>query len=436
MYNKVNVPNQKYQLIKLAMILLLLTMAMAVIVLFTYRALETRNYNGHVKEVSGVVTSVVHSEDDTEIKLDNGVAYNANRIRNCYPNFDLNSLKNKQVTFYLPEKQMGVSPEPWVIGIKQGDETLIDYHEVIADGKAEAKLSMIVSGIVAGVLGAIVIGLFVWRLKINPLKEVDLYKAYCEFTRQRQPSCPQYKYLNVAAIIYLVVMLIMCILVAVVCSLVEALAVQLAVAVAMCAVFIGCTVGLFVVANKLAKKEREFYSQNFPFDLDDISHLAVYGKQKQHKARMQAELNEERKNFPHRYHDAGNGYVVDFTENGVAFFDEEASFSTPGADFVFGEGGEMPETAQCIFKIDYQNLNFEALPYYRKKDHPLTVIIKSRIADNSGLPEEMVNDLHVILDSNLLATLHRFDVPVENLQHILDNKEQLIKENCEGRKKN
>lgn len=416
MYNKVNVPNPKRQIIKLALFLLILVMALALVVLFTYRALDTRNYNGRVKEVSGTILRVEQDEDDTLITLDNGVTYNANYISNHF-DFDLNSLKNKQVTFYLPEKQVGGDDiKAWILGIKQGDETVVDYLEVIAVGKAEAQTAMIICGIVAGVFGIAAIALFLLRTRINPVKEVDLYKAFCEFTRQRQPSCPQYKHLNVAIFIYLGVLLLVCAAIGIVCSLVDVLAVQISVAVALCAIYVGCTVALIVYANKLVQKEREFYAQNFPFDLDDITHMPAYGKQKQFKEKMQAEILEERAKFPHRYSDAGNGYLVDFTENGVDLYDEESAFLMP------------------VFKIDYRQLNFQALPYYRKKDHPLTVIIKSRITDNSELPQEMENDLHFILDSNLLATLQQFDVEVENLQYVLDNKAQLMQENCKKAK--
>ena len=411
MLNKVNAPNPKQQTIKLAMFLLIVVMALAFVVLFTFRSLDTRNYNGRVKEVSGTVTNI-EQDPDMFLTLDNGATYNANWIRNHY-DFDLNSLLNQQVTFVLPEQQVGDDDiKPWILGIKQGDETVIDYLEVIEGGKAEAKTAMIICGVLAGVFGIAAIALHLWRTKINPVKEVDLYKAFCEFTRQHQPSCPQYKNLNVAVIIFLAAMVVVCVVIAIVCSLVDVLAVQISVAVVMCAIYVGCMVGLFVYSNKLVQKEREFYAQNFPFDLDDISHVKVYGKQKQLKEKMQADILEERKKFPHRYSDAGNGYLVDFTENGADFYDEESAFLTP------------------IFKLEYQQLNFEALPYYRKKDHPLTVIIKSRIADNSGLPQEMVNDVHFILDSNLLATLRQFNVEVENLQYILDNKAQLIQENC------
>ena len=435
MNNKVLVPNEKYQLLKAVALLILLPAVMAIILLFTFRATDTRNYNGNVIEISGIVFRVDVDEDGAEILLSNNETYNANRIKSCYPDFDLKSLRNKQITIYVPEKQIGVRPQPWVIGIKQGDVTLVDYHKVIADGKAEAKLGMIISGSIAGALFAISVGFYLWKMRVSPIKEEDLYKDYCEFEKLRQPSCPQYKLLSIAVVVYLVLTLVCCIVIGAVCESNENIGVQISVSVVMCLIFAWSTVAILLLPWWLAKKERQFYVENFPFDFTDISHIIVHGKQKKYKQELQAELIETRKNFPHRHFDAGNGFVVDFTENGVEFFDEEAGFATPCADFVFGEGSEEAKLAPPVYKLTYQQLNLEALPYYRPKDHPLTVVVKSRIEDNFGLPEEMQNDLHFMLDSNLLATLLHFDVAVENLQYILDNKAQLIKENCTGRKK-
>ena len=432
MNNKVNVTNPLYQRAKTASLILFIFAALSLLVLFTFRAMDTRNYNGRVKEVSGVVISIEDNDDTLEIKLSNNVVYSANRIRTSQPEFDFEALLNTEVTFYLPETQVGINIPPWIVGIKQGDITLIDYNEVIADGKAEAKIAMIVTGILSGAFAACVVALFLWRLRIGPVKEGNLYEAFCELERQRQPSCPQYKHLGTAVISYLFPIIIVSIVIPVVCSAVENVAVQIAVTVVMSVLFVGSTAALLIFAHRLTKKEHEFYAQNFPFDLDDISHFPAVGKQKKRMAELQTEVREERKKYPHRYFDAGNGYMVDFTENGVEFFHEEDDFPTPDADFVFGEDGEN-STARQVYKLNYQQLSFEALPYYRKKDHPLTVVIKSRIVDCDDVPEEMTNDFHFMLDSNLLATLCHFNVQVENLQFILENKAQLIEENCQRR---
>ena len=438
MNNTVQVASQKYQITKFIALLLLVPTVLGIIVMFTFRSLDTRNYSGHVVEVSGTVISIDWDEDDNsvEIKLSDDVVYNGNPLRTHRPDFNIDTLMGKEVTLVLPERQVGEGSIPtWILGIKQGDEVLIDYRDVIAGGKAEARIAMTISGVIAAIFAIASISLLLWRKKQEATKEESLYKAYCEFGALLQPSCPEYKRVPMITVMYLVLtVLLIGVPLGIVESVTDNVAVQIAVGVSMCAVFVGISAAFIVYAFKLAKKEREFYAENFPFDLDDISHLKTYGKkQKKDKDETQEKLREERRKYPHRYFDVGNGYMVNFTESGVELFEEEED-DVPNSNFVFGEGEENERT-HLVCTIAYSKLHLEALPYYRKKDHPLTVIIKSRIEDNSGLPDEMRNDLHIMLDSNLLATLHHFGVEVENLQYILDNKAQLIKENCVRRKK-
>ena len=434
MNNKAKVSNPKYQRLRIATLVLFLFAVLSVVMLFTFRSLDTRNYNGQVREVSGTVISIDEKDDTVVITLDDNTKYNGNRINACYPDFDLDSLLNKQVTLVLPESQVGAdsSTPRWVLGIMRGDETLIDYNKVIADGKAEAKTGITVCTIIAVVFMVGIIGLILLRLKVAPHKEDSFYKVYGEFAALRQPSCPEYKRLPGVILLYVAVILLTTIPLSIIGSVTENVTVQIAVGFSACAVFLGFSAGLIVYSIKLANKERKFYAENFPFNLDDISHLPAFGKQKRQKAEMQQKIREEREQFPHRYFDAGNEYTVDFTADGVEFFDEMQGVLEPDAGYVFGDS---ETNASRVYKLTYQQLNFEALPYYRGKDHPLTVIIKSRIEDSSALPEEMTNDLHILLDSNLLATMQHFGVEVENLQFILDNKAQLIKENCTTLKK-
>ena len=438
MKNKVEVSNTRYQTIKMLAILLLIPTALAIFVLFTFRSLDTRNYSGQVTEVSGTVISIDKNGDDDgiEITLSDNVVYNGNPLRSSYPDFDLNTLLGKEVTFVLPERQVGQGRIPtWILGVKQGDETLLDYHKIIADGKSEAKLGMIISGSIAVLFAIASLVIFSWKTRISPSKEESLYKAYAEFAALLQPSCPQYKHVGIATVIYLVVgLLLVALPISIVGTVTDNVTIQIAVGVSMSCLFVGISAAYIIYAFKLANKERDFYAENFPFDLDDISHVSAYGKQKKVKQETQEKLREERKKFPHRYFDAGNGYIVDFTENGVELLDEKDGSEVPNTDFVFGDGEEKAPLTP-IYKFGYQELHFEALAHYRKKDHPLTVVIKSRIEDDCAHPEEMCNDLHILLDSNLLATLHHFGVEVENLQYILDNKAQLIRENCVRHKK-
>ena len=177
----------------------------------------------------------------------------------------------------------------------------------------------------------------------------------------------------------------------------------------------------------LYRKERRFYADNFPFDFTDVSNIPM---RKKFKEQLQEELNAERALHPHRYGEGGNGSTVEFSDMGLKLYDFDLMYgSLDTTDEIFG----VPDTeldAKCLVcTIDYQTLNFVALPFYSKKLRPLSVVIKSRL-DKSPDGANLENDVHLILDSNLLTSLQQFNVPVENLQYILDNKEQLIADNC------
>ena len=94
---------------------------------------------------------------------------------------------------------------------------------------------------------------------------------------------------------------------------------------------------------------------------------------------------------------------------------------------------ETPRNVPSL-TLTYGELNFEAIAHYRRNDHPMMIIIKSRLT-KTDLPEEFVNDLHIALDVNVLKTVQTFNVPVENLQYLLDNKKALMLENCRKKKR-
>ena len=58
------------------------------------------------------------------------------------------------------------------------------------------------------------------------------------------------------------------------------------------------------------------------------------------------------------------------------------------------------------------------------------IIIKSRLKPQVDFPEDLVNDLHIAFDVNLQNTINAFNVPVENLDYLLENKKRLMLANC------
>ena len=435
MNNKITLERPLRRRLKVALVTLLIFTVVFAVNILTLRSVSVKNYSGQVVEVTGEIQQVNYHEDDNGVDIVvDGTKYNANRLAQYTDDLNLDELQNQTVTLYVTKTQVG--KVPWVLGIKQADQLLVDYNQVIEQGKEENRETMIVFGVCAGVCFVAACGVYIWRMRVSPTKQYDLAQKYAEYNMSRQPSCPEYKKFFIMLLIYLVVFVALSTTIGIVCDYVDNETIRIAVCASLGALGLICTAGILLVAPLwLFKKEREFYAKNFPFDFTDVSHIPM---RKKFKEQLQNELNTERALHPHRYGDGG-AYTVEFCENGLKFYDFDLLYSEeiPNTEDVF-EIQDAEHDAKCLLcVIDYQTLNFEALPFYRKTNRPLTVVIKSRLKE-SDLPDELkpksenenANDVHIILDSNLLATLRHFNVHVENLDYILDNKEQLIAENC------
>lgn len=428
MNNKIQLENPLRQRLTIAMITLIVFVIVCGINLLIMRAISTKNYNGQVIELTGEVQQVILDEDESkhEIVVDD-ISYNANTVARFCQDLDLDTLLHQTVTLYLTQTQVGKTP--WVLGIKIDDKILADYEEIIALGREDNRKLMIAFGIAACVLFAAACGVSIWRMKVSPTREYDLAQHLSKFCMARQPNCPEYKKYFWYLLICMVVIVLSTTAIGIVGDYVKNETVQIAICSSLGAlVLLDVTLLLVIPTLWLYKKERKFYADNFPFDFTDVSHIRM---RKKFKEQLQQELNAERATYPHRYGDGGNGYTVEFTNEGLKLYDFDLldPYETPTTEEVFGiEDAE--HNAQCLIcTIDYQTLNFEALPFYRKAMFPLTIVIKSRL-DKDSAPNELETDVHLVLDSNLLASLQQFNVSVENLQYILDNKKQLISQNC------
>ncbi len=427
MYNKVTVPNPKYTRLRLSTLLLFLLAAIFAVMLIFVCLTNNKNLNGQISETSGTVTFAGLNDDGQYIiELDNEYTYMANPVREYLA--DPYSLTG-EMTLILPQTQLK-STYRWVLGIRQDGREIVDYRITIADMR---KNNGILITIFASMTGAFLIAssaIYYWQKKTPAIMEKDLTDAYCEYTLERQPSCPQYRHSRILLPVYLIVL--MC--AAIACGLADGPNVSLAAKIAILVVSISLVAAmtaiyLYLFFVWLPRQERKFYAENYPFDFTDISHVTMRKKQKE---QLQQDLKEERAAFPDRYGDGGNGFLCDFGENGIRLSLEESP--APSAEDVFGEGGLSDE---YVCELTYEELNFEAVPYYRNRDRSLFVVIKSRLSPDGKLSEnpDVCNDIHIILDSNLLATLHKYNVPIENLDYILENKAALIEENCHKSRK-
>ncbi len=433
MYNKVLVTNPLYNKLKIVSTIVLLIAVIFTIPMIVVGMVNSRNLNGEVVEVSGTVSFV--GETDNEyfiITLDDQDSYCVNPIEDRLD--DWGSLQGKEITLVLPSIQLA-SEYRWILGVKQSDKILVDYNQTLTDKKADNRIILIVFGVLIGVFVLTSGGLYAWQKKTQPLVEQELASSYCEYSALRQPCCKAYRmqpFMTVGYVFLVVALSVALLLV----NQFAANDVAARVIAVISLVLVTVATALLLAANYviLPKAERRYYAEYYPFDFTDVSHAAI---RKKLKLQLQQELKAERKAFPHRYGDGGNGYLCDFTEKGLSLSweqDGETEFA-PSAKEVFGEGGDNPVTNHHLYDLTYDELDFEAVPYYRKKDRPLFIVIKSRIQHPEQLPDtlEMHNDIHIILDSNLLATLRAFDVKVENLDYLLENKEKLMNENCKKR---
>lgn len=418
MHNTVIIDNPKRGKLKLAAfslgILMIFFLVMAVVMIL----MLNNDYNGETETVEGVVTAV--SSGDSHTLTIGEETFNTTLLANIH-NADCEQLLHKTVTLQLPAKQL-FGTYRTVLGVTSG-ETVIDAAATIELQRHDCKVGAIVLGSVAAALLIACTAVVIWRLNVAAQIECDLTQQYSLFTLGRHPICKQRKWIAV----YFAVMIALTVAFGIASQFTSG-GVGLAMSLATLCMVPLMVAGYFPLVAVVRKRERAFYAENFPFDFFDASQIAM---RKKFREELQQMIDLEKQLHPHRYGDGGNGYNVDFTPDGVVLSQPDAGDLPPVND-VFD--AELPPEGKLV---PYAKLHFEAVPFYRKKDHPLNVMIRSRIdpSDLSDLPQDMENDLNIVLDSNLLTTLRQFDVQVDNLQYLLDNKRQLMAENCTMRRK-
>ena len=425
--NKVMVPNPKYSALRIATVVLFVFALLLAAIMIVLGVMKGKNLNGDVEEVSGTVSFVGEKSDALIIELDGSKSYAASPVRSEMD--DWGALQGKNVTLLLPKEQMSAEYR-WVLGVREGENVLVDHTETLQRMRSENKVAMIAFGVIMGVLVISSGAVYAFQKKTDAAVEKDLYVGYCEYCLMRQPCCPLYRKLWAFTLGYVLTLALSWTAWEIIEELVSNTTVQ-AVAIWLLSLLAAAATTMYFVLYFyiLPKKERKFYAENYPFDLSDVSHVAI---RKKYRQQLQQELTEERQKYPHRYGDGGNGYTVEFGQDGVSLYlDEETA---PAANEVFGEGGTTPNGMTHVCDIDYPTLDFEAVPYYRKRDRSLFVVVKSRLKNFGDGDDEHVpiNDLHFLLDTNLLATLRQMNVSVDGLDYILENKAQLIEQNCKN----
>lgn len=430
MNNKIVIDNPIKQKLNAAALLCLLMCVIFASCTLAIANIAKKNLNGITQTTEGVLEEISNEDDVIYITVD-GKQYTTAVIAEYYNNHNATSfadfiatLKGKTVQVVTPETQVG-SVAPWVLGLSCEGEAFFDTEEILQLKRKENKIIVNVFVVVCALLVAAAIVLETLKVLAKPTKEYPLAQKYSDFFLTRQPSLPKLKLTGwvdwlalgttVAAVIAIIIM-----------GVAEASDTAAIIAVITIAVLY---VVLFVLKiltvahyNRLSI---DFYAENFPFDFTDISHLKM---KKAEKEELQRQLIEERKKFPHRYADGGNDYEAEFTDNGVALRVPE--FLREPDVFDELETENLP-----VLTIPYDELNFEAVAFYYPSGWPMNIVVKSRLQNAERYQQYVLNDLHFLLDSNLQNTLKTFNVTVENLDSLLQNKKQLMLKNCRKRKR-
>ncbi len=445
MNNTVLVESKARQKLKLFCTLMCVFCLCAIAVLVSIYLIGNKTLNGQTVQVEGILNEI-YTDDSNTVTLDENKQYNVVWDKE---KIDLHRYKGSKITLIVSADTF--ASNPWAFGLTVDGETIVDFNETLADKTAENNETKTVIIIVTAILCVITCGLFIWRFNVQPTAEHELSREFGEFVSMRQPTCPKRKFVLIYTLSYIVILFALLIVAIVLDPETETISelstASKAVLWAMLAFGILGAIGLFVMLLFwLGKEEINFYDKNFPFDFSDISHIQM---RKKAKEELQQQILKEYAEHPDTFADGGNGYDVTFDEKGVTLTlqmplwdeNEESAFpqqtEMPSADAVFGKnsvtdinGKTEINFNKTIMSFTYEQLNFEALAHFRKNIHPMTVIIKSRLNRTDDFPEEFVNDIHIALDINLLNTLKKFNIKVENLDYLLQNKKQLMLENC------
>lgn len=443
MKNTVLMESKIRQKLKMACALLCIFCIMFIAFWVCVVMIDKQNLNGQVSEVTAVLDKVFES-DSNVLTMQDGKEYNV--VWSDDVEVDFNDYKGSAITLIVTQNTFGGS-NPWIMGLKVNDKTIVDYHETL-DYKTASNNEIKTAVIAITVILCVgTCGVFIWRFNIPPLVERELYHEFAEFLSQRQPTCPERKRLQIGLYVYLGIILVMTVLLVSFGAASESndTPALIAIAIAFASVALIGGIALLVASAIVFRIEIDFYANKLPFDFSDISHIAI---RKKYKEQLQQEMKDDREAHPDSYADGGNGYDVQFDEKGVTLkepFDEEQSATPPTAEDVFDYadkrndgvlGNASTNTGKTVLEFSYKELNLEAVAHYRKRIRPMMIIVKSRLSRTGDFPEEFVNDIHLPLDINLLNTLNKYRVQVENLEYLLNNSKQLMLENCFKNPKN
>lgn len=424
MNNTTEINNFERQNLKATSFVLAFIAIIFLLPVFIISMVITKNCNGEVRVVEVTVNSVTLDDDTNKLIDENGTKYN---IGSLSDEIDWESYVGKTVTIITPFEQF--SGDPWILGLVDDGNIVIDYNKTLTDRRTENTIIVIVFACISGAL-FIASAVFYMIFRKKPkTKTANIDDCIWEVFASNLPKSPKRKTLVIPSIVMVVALLLLAVVMSAIGDKVSE-TVNIVVASIMGGIiFVSLATMFWMSYFYLPKDEIKFYKKNYPFNSDDISHQPM---KKSIKQEMMAKLKAERLARPDDFFDMGNGLNAIFTNEGLILraedFDNELEVETQG---VFDEF-DNPDARSILFEyvLPYEKLNFVAIPKYRKHANMFGVIIKSRLDGAESYPNEISIDIHFLLDSNLLTTLRKFNIEVEGLDYILNNVEKLMKENC------
>ncbi len=399
--------------LKKALIVLILLCIVATSLALLFSSANKANFNGRTKEISGTVISAKYDEDDMTLTVNFASEQAVFDASALFEEPDWNNLQGKNVTFSTPLNQFGNS-SPIILGITANSEVIVDTTETIRLNREEGETFVTAFAIIAATLAVCSCAAAVWRINVRPAKEYSLAEVYAKFfSNYFSLFRPHGKKFVILYWVELAVFLAVAITGAFLPDGTnDSVYIVLIVLLAVLAIVM---VASIVLGGKIQLKERaKFFAKNFPFAFTDTDKMCIPKKQKQQIA---LEFGKYRLFNPYSHPDGGNDCEVEFGETGVIL-----DFGVPQNQ---QKQNPFEQLEHLQKNVSYEDLNLVALPFYFK-NAPLMVVVKSQLASLYELGLE--NDVHLILDADLLSTITHWNVPVENLQHILQNKEKLIEQ--------
>lgn len=431
MKNTVLFPPKSRQIFKAIFCLSVLLGVVFGIATYAIVRIADTNLDGRVTQVTGTCTNF--GEEGLFVKVNGEVnvykdgPLHTTLVKNNIANEDnvndyFKSLVGKEVSFCIPQNPYD-DKILWMLSLTVDGVVVATTEQVFADEEEENRTIRIVFTALIAVCAATACVSMILRVNTPALKEYDLTQKFAEHFADRQPLPKQVR-LSIIFVIALCVPVVAFTVVGICSEVVQNFddIIFLYVLAATSIVAIATVIPCVVIAKKNNVK---YYADKFPFDFSDADNYPLI--RKKDRAEFQKALDKFKAENPDTYADGGNLYSVKFTDNCLQMFD--AIFDEDEGDETLEDiFAEAPRPQTPAFTIDYDKLNWQAVPFYGLNHRPLTVVIRSRLQPDPSFPEQFTNDIQLLLEKDLVESLHKFNVQVEGLEEILQNKAELLKQ--------